>query len=83
MDLFGLFPFLFKQVLRELLAELDAPLVEAVDVPDHALSEYLVLIQRDQAAEVARVEPLEAQRARSDSVSLTRSSAKTPRTSTK
>ena len=40
--------------LRELLAELDAPLVEAVDVPDDPLDEDLVLVHRDQRAERAR-----------------------------
>ena len=38
----------------QLLAQLDAPLVERVDVPDHALHEHLVLVQRDQPAERAR-----------------------------
>ena len=38
---------------RELLAELDAPLVEAVDPPDHALDEHPVLVERDDAAERA------------------------------
>src|SRR5262245_22359913 len=41
----------------ELLAELDAPLVERVDVPDHALYEYLVLVPCDQASQRARLEP--------------------------
>ena len=40
----------------ELLAELDAPLVEAVDAPDHALDEHPVLVERDDPAEGARVE---------------------------
>src|SRR6476659_2516364 len=31
-------------VLRELLAELDTPLVERVDVPDRSLGEHLVLV---------------------------------------
>ena len=37
--------------LRELLAELDAPLVERVDVPDRALGEDAVLVERHQRAE--------------------------------
>jgi MFS transporter, PAT family, beta-lactamase induction signal transducer AmpG len=36
------------------LAELDAPLVEAVDAPDHALHEHLVLVEGDQLAEHRR-----------------------------
>src|SRR5205823_11657040 len=37
--------------LRELLPQLDAPLVERVDVPDHALREDAVLVERDQRPE--------------------------------
>src|SRR5262245_57240093 len=44
--------------LGEHLAELDAPLVERVDVPDRALHEHLVLVQRDQRAERFGREPL-------------------------
>ena len=33
------------------LAQLDAPLVEREDVPDDALREYLVLVERDQRTE--------------------------------
>ena len=40
--------------LGELLAELDAPLVEAVDAPDDALGEGDVLVERDQLAEHRR-----------------------------
>ena len=36
---------------REHLAELDPPLVERVDVPDHALGEDAVLVERDERAE--------------------------------
>ena len=43
---------------RELLAQLDAPLVERVDVPDRALHEHLVLVERDDLAERRRIEPL-------------------------
>src|SRR4051794_8077249 len=38
----------------ELLAQLDAPLVERVDVPDRGFREHLVLVERDQAAQHAR-----------------------------
>src|SRR5262249_55580797 len=34
--------------LRELLPELDAPLIERVDVPDHSLGERAVLVERDE-----------------------------------
>src|SRR5262245_40301358 len=36
---------------RELLPELDAPLVERVDVPHRALGEHTVLVERDELAE--------------------------------
>ena len=42
---------------RQLLAQLDAPLVERVDVPDRALHEHLVLVERDELAERPRIEP--------------------------
>src|SRR4051812_24616285 len=42
--------------LRELLAQLDAPLVEGVDVPDRALGEDGVLVERHQRAEGVRGE---------------------------
>src|SRR5581483_2109860 len=45
--------------LGELFAELDAPLIEGVDVPDHTLRENLVLVQRDQHAERPRRQLLE------------------------
>ncbi len=38
-----------RQRLRQLLAQLHAPLIEGVDAPDHALREHLVLVQRDQS----------------------------------
>src|SRR5712664_2596792 len=50
-----------EDFLRQLLAELDTPLVEAVDVPDHALSKYLVLVARNEAAEILRGDFLEGQ----------------------
>ena len=37
--------------LRQDFAELDAPLVERIDVPDDALGEHAVLVQRDQLAQ--------------------------------
>src|SRR5664279_1306262 len=44
--------------LRKHLAELDAPLVERVDVPDDALHEDAVLVERDQRTERLRRQPL-------------------------
>src|SRR6267142_2579956 len=44
--------------LRELLPELDAPLVERVDVPDYALREHAVLVERDERPERLRRELL-------------------------
>src|SRR5690606_20179800 len=41
----------------KLLAQLDTPLIERVDPPDHALHEDLVLVEGDQGAEAARIEP--------------------------
>src|SRR5256885_8913757 len=53
-----LFPYttLFRSQdhLRQLLAQLDAPLVERVDAPDDPLREDLVLVHRDQHAERPR-----------------------------
>ena len=40
-----------QYTVRQLLAEFNAPLVEAEDVPDHALHKYLMLVHRDEAAE--------------------------------
>ena len=40
--------------LGEHFAELDAPLVEAVDVPDRTLHEDRVLVEGDQLAEHGR-----------------------------
>ena len=50
--------------LREHLPELDPPLVERVDVPDHALGEDGVLVEGDEPAERGRREPVEQQRVR-------------------
>ena len=43
-------------VLREVLAELDAPLVEGVDAPDEALDRAPVLVEREERADVVGVE---------------------------
>ena len=40
-----------KDLLGELLAEFNTPLVVAVDVPDHALREDLVFVHGDEGAE--------------------------------
>ena len=43
---------------RQRLAQLDPPLVEGVELPDHALGEHQVLVQRHQAAQRVRRELL-------------------------
>ena len=43
-----------KDLLRELLAEFNTPLVVAVDVPDHALSEDFVFVHGNESAETFR-----------------------------
>src|ERR1700739_2276188 len=48
-----------SQLLGELLAELDSPLVEGVDPPHQALSQHAVLVERDELAERRRVQLLE------------------------
>src|SRR3984885_5885936 len=54
-----------RQLLGELLAELDAPLVEGIDAPRDALREYAVLVERDETTERRGIElPEEHQRAR-------------------
>src|SRR5580693_2102614 len=53
-----------REARSEFLAELDAPLIERIDVPDRRLDKHLVLIDRDEAAEHARVELRIEQRAR-------------------
>ena len=40
-----------ENLLRELLAEFNTPLVVAVDVPDYALREDLVFVHGDEGAE--------------------------------
>src|SRR3954447_16569480 len=47
---------------RERFAELDTPLVEGVDPPDHALREDAVLVERHQLAERLWSQPLEEDR---------------------
>src|SRR5687767_2331246 len=49
---------------RQLLAELHAELVEAVDVPEHALGEDLVLVECDEAAQVSRTRLINIQHTR-------------------
>src|SRR5438093_11670601 len=44
--------------LRELLPQLDAPLAERVDGPDHALREDAVPVERDQRPERLRGQPV-------------------------
>src|SRR5690606_32509878 len=61
---FGLGRELRRDPGRELLAELDAPLVERVDVPDRALREHLVLVERDQSSERGRCQLVEQERVR-------------------
>ena len=39
--------------------ELDSPLIEGIDAPDDPLDEDLVLIERDELAERARIDPWE------------------------
>ena len=50
--------------LGQLLAQLDAPLVERVDVPDRALGKDAVLVEGDEFAEGFRSEPLGENRVR-------------------
>ena len=50
--------------LGQHLAQLDAPLVERVDVPDRALGEDAVLVERDQLAERLRRQPFGEDRVR-------------------
>src|SRR5687767_11871527 len=45
-----------QDVVRELLAELHAPLVEGIDAPQHPEHKGLVLVERDQLAEMVRVD---------------------------
>ena len=45
---------LWNDPLRQLFAQLHAPLVERVDIPDHALREHRMLIERHQLAQDVR-----------------------------
>ena len=51
----GIFEF-WNNALRQDFAELDAPLIERIDVPEDTLSKYRVLVKRDQLAECFGVE---------------------------
>src|SRR3569833_4755724 len=48
--------------LGQLIAEIYTPLVEGIDLPDDALHEDLVFVERNQGAERARIELLEQYR---------------------
>src|SRR5882672_10553970 len=48
-----------RELLSELLAELDAPLIESVNAPHDALREHAVLVERDEPAEGCGIELLE------------------------
>src|SRR6059058_5767544 len=50
--------------LGQHLAQLDSPLIERVDVPDDALSEHAVLVERDELSERLRRQPLGEDRVR-------------------
>src|SRR6185503_21292074 len=45
-----------EDVVRELFAQLDTPLVEGIDAPQYAEHEGLVLVQRDQLSQMVGVE---------------------------
>ncbi len=48
----------FRQDLfRQLLSQLHTPLIEGIDIPDHALDEDLVLVQCDQRTQDFRRQP--------------------------
>src|SRR6266581_2864593 len=47
-----------RSTLGQRLAELHAPLIEGVDVPDRALHEHAVLVERDERAERVWRKPL-------------------------
>src|SRR5216110_904139 len=55
---FGIGLELAGDARREHLAELDAPLVERVDVPDRSLHQDAVLVQRDELAERFGLKPV-------------------------
>src|SRR5882672_10177164 len=54
----GLARELGDDALRQYLAEFDAPLIEGIDVPDHALGEDAVLVERDQLSQRRRGQPV-------------------------
>src|SRR5690349_8566233 len=49
--------------IGELFTQLDAPLIERVDAPNHALHEHLVLVESDQFAERSWTQPREKKNA--------------------
>ena len=51
-------------VLSQHFAQLDAPLVEGINVPDNALGEDAMLVKSDELAERFRREPLGEERIR-------------------
>src|SRR2546426_12397738 len=50
--------------LGQYLAQLDSPLIERVDVPDDALGEHAVLVERDELSERLGRQPLGEDRVR-------------------
>src|SRR5258708_4204541 len=54
----GLALQLRDNALRQYLAQFDAPLIEGIDIPDHALGEYAVLVEGDQLSQRCRRQPL-------------------------
>ena len=52
-----------RDVLGQHLAQLHAPLVEAVDAPQRAADEHPVLVQREQRAQAGGVQPLQQEEA--------------------
>src|SRR5690606_42143813 len=51
-DLDGVFRTQLRQdPTGQLLAQLNAPLVKTVNIPDYALHEYFMLVKRDQASQ--------------------------------
>src|SRR5438094_4296730 len=53
-----------NDALGEHFAQLDAPLIKRINVPDHALGEDTVLVKRDELAENFRRQPLGEDRVR-------------------
>ena len=48
-----------QYAVGQLLAELDTPLIEGVDVPDDALHKHFVFVKRNQGAEGSRVKAVQ------------------------